>query len=339
MRHLVLILLLVGINAFAVEPMETSVDWRQLYYRTNRVRWFAKSIPDLRADAQRGHAVAKYVFAQKVYAEQNKSSFADAERFQKEAEDAGLPQSLIDHVNQLGKPENDAQVRMTQLELATRAADSGYPIGKVLLATILVSGRPIRPDPEQALALLRSAREAGEPTAVRTLGYLLAAGIGEPRNAGEKPSALFLEAASLGDEESLQIVAHRFRVGYAVPKNLLRAAKIAFSITVKERAFDVRNTLLPENDPDAPIFNRLLNLFEAGLRKGDAKALTTLAEMHERGENGEVNLGRAATLYEMAARAGDASARGKSLALKGKFSPADQALYDMDLRWMSEARR
>lgn len=315
----------------AAESMDTSLDWRQLYFPSNCVRWHEKPESELRALSQQGHVVAKFSLAEKLYRNKN---YIEAAKLKDEAAAAGLPQALAEKIVGIYAGENDTAPLLRQFDLAKRMAETGYPPGKLFLAMALLSGRPIKRDEEQALELVRSARDEAAPESARMLALLYAEGIGEPRHAGEKPMDLLRVAVKEGDREALGLLAHRYRIGYAVEKDLLRAAKIYFCLAANGPFTSSLDEIkLSPNDPDAPIYNRLVDLFVAGIRNGDPKALVTLAKMHTDGEYGPAYPPRAAALFVLA---GETAA---SNSLAEKFTADEKKIFPEEMKWMQELRR
>jgi TPR repeat protein len=132
-------------------------------------------------------------------------------------------------------------------------------------------------------------------------------------------------------------LARRYRIGYAVPKDFLRAAAIfvdAASNSFGE--FSDASFRLQATEPDADHFNHVVDLFVAALIRSDAKAFATLGEMHAEGDQGQTNLVRAAALFDLAAANGSKASAQKRDHLLSNFTPDQKAGFRDELKWMKD---
>lgn len=323
--------------AMAAEPLSTSTDWREWYYSTNRTRWNAKPISELRAGAKAGHAVAKYALAKRLFKE-GSEKYAEGDELIRQAAELGLAQAIYDQG--LERRRDRADDLRGQFELFEKAATSGYPRAQVAMAQIIESGNLMRPDHERALQLLRSAADAGDDAGHWLLGLMYSVGVGEPREGNDTAIYHIRCAAQAGNTTAMDELAKRYRQGYTVPKDLLRAAAIFVEAAshpfgeFTDAAFRLEAT-----EPDAEKFNAVVDLFVAALIRNDANAFPTLAEMHTQGDSGEINLPRAAALFDLASRNGNSAAAAKRDALLPKFTADEYKRFRGDVDWMTAVQK
>lgn len=156
-------------------------------------------------------------------------------------------------------------------------------------------------DREQALALMEQAAAEGHPRAMEALGTLCLQSA-PPRL--ECAADWFCQAADQG---------------------LARAALLA-------------GWLLSEEDSPVRDLSRAIALYEQAAATGDAAAQNNLAEIHERGWQGTVNLPRALELYEASSRQGLPQAQLNLARLLFKTSEPGSDRRREALRWLAEAR-
>lgn len=315
--------------------METSTDWRQLWERADKSRWETKSIAELREDAKRGHAVAMYVLAGHLGKLPTPEERKEAMQWRKASAAAGLAQAIEGEA--LGIYEMHGTPRFKRFKLLEKAAQAGLPSAQYLVALGLQGGSPIRPNPGRAVDLMRAAADAGCFEAVTELAKMYSAGIGEPRNEGEKPIALFLRQAERGDVSAMLEMLFRYRYGLGIPKDILAAG--AWQARAKRESpngFTIDTEAL--NKPLAPrdslLLNEFADLFEKGLSQRDGNALVKLAGLHLSGEHGKTNVVRAAALLNLAGQTGQSQAAAKSRGLQRTFDPAQQKAFRTELEWM-----
>jgi TPR repeat protein len=147
-----------------------------------------------------------------------------------------------------------------------------------------------------------------------------------------------LSRAAPRDYQAAEELAGRHRTGFATPKDLLKAVRTLYQAASRRVEFDLQQYRLSVNDPDATAFNELLDLFAKGVHESDRASIITLARMHAEGANGEVNLPRAAALYDRAAAVGDRAAAAMSGALQEKFDAQEKARYLSEKNWIEPRR-
>lgn len=156
-------------------------------------------------------------------------------------------------------------------------------------------------DRDRALSLMEEAAAKGHPRAMEALGTLCLQSA-PPRL--ECAARWFCEAADQG---------------------LTRAAVLA-------------GWLLSEEDSPVRDLSRAMALYEQAAASGDAAAQNNLAEIHERGWQGTVNLPRALELYEAASRQGLPQAQLNLARLLFKTSEPGSDRRREALRWLADAR-
>lgn len=156
-------------------------------------------------------------------------------------------------------------------------------------------------DREQALALMEQAAAEGHPRAMEALGTL----------------------CLQSDPPRLDCAADWFC--QAADQGLTRAALLA-------------GWLLSEEDSPIRDLSRAIALYEQAAASGDAAAQNNLAEIHERGWQGTVNLPRALALYEASSRQGLPQAQLNLARLLLKTSEPGSDRRREALRWLAEAR-
>jgi hypothetical protein len=276
--------------------------------------------------------VAKYALAKRIFHEGDRARYPEGGAMVAEAAQLGLPQAIYDHAMDIKRDHPDDL--QTIFETFEKAAATGYPPAQVAMAEIVEAGKLMRPDHERALRLMRTAADIGDSDAHFALGLMYSVGIGEPRNADDTAIYHIRCAAQAGNTSAMDELAKRYRVGYAVPKDLLRAAAIfvdAASNAFGE--FSDASFRLQASEPDADNFNRVVDLFVAGLIRNDTKAFATLGEMHEQAEQGQTNLVRAAALFELAAANGNKAFAQNRDRLLSNFSADQKADFRQELKW------
>lgn len=315
---------------FAAEPLETSTDWCQLEIQTNKARWHAKSLEELRSEAKRGHAVAMYVLADKLSDSRDRSKFAEAESLRSEAAKAGLPQAILGEA--FGIYEMTPAPRMKRHELFEKAAAGGYPMAQLCLAESLESGKPIRPDPDRTLKLMRSAADAGKLEAMTLLAMMYSAGVGDPRGPEDKPVALLTRAAELGHADALIDLAMRYRTGCGVQKDLLKSIALRARLSPLDmETLDSRDAGSNATDPEVGLYRQLQTLFEKAVREKDHASLAALAQMHLDAEHTAVNRPRAAALFKLAGEVAKANE------LQSKFDAEENKSFRSELSALSKS--
>jgi TPR repeat protein len=315
------------------EPSGASTDWREWYYPTNRVRWTAKTDPQLRAEAKSGNAVAMYALAKRIYGERDRDRYPEARSLMAEAAKAGLSQAIESTALDIrGDSPGDQRARF---ELFEKAAATGYPPALVWVAQILQAGKLFRPDPERSLQLMRAAADAGDTQGHFLLAMMYSTGVGEPRGPDDKPIYHIKSAANGGDGSAMNELARRYRLGYTVPKDFLRSVAIFVeSASQAYGEFSDAGFRLNATALDADEFNHVVDLFVAALIRSDGKALAALGEMHARGDHGQTNLVRAAALFELAAANGQKVSAQQRDRLWSNLTPDQKSAFRDEVKWM-----
>jgi TPR repeat protein len=339
----VLILIcLKGTIANCAELTAISSDWRQLWDRSLRAQWYSKPVADLRKQADAGQGVAMWILADRSSFETN---YVQAAEWRHKAAQAGLAQAVLNEV----RLESDLAAALQQLE---KIVASGYPEAKVALARALLSSAIDakqfynKPNPGRAVELLQEAVAEGSVGACIELATLYACGVGEPRNDGERPAALWEKAAEAGNGDAMKELARRYRLGFSVEKDLLLAGAWA------AREAHTKTSLIIESGPiesmewaglrargDDSAWRRISTLFDEALAKGSGAAFLELASLHAEGNYGKPNLPRATALYVLAERFGNSSAAAKRGELESKLDEQGRARLKADLTWMTPRAR
>lgn len=310
------------LTATAADPSWT--DWRQLWYPEQCKPWHAKSIPQLRAEAEAGNAVAMQYLFRRLYGKGNVNDTKEANQWVIKAAAAGLPQAILWVEIKNNSPEPAAvQHRLTILE---KTAATGYPEAEAGLAALLVHGSPLKPDLPRALALARSAHDKGSLSGSFELANLYSRGIGEPRNPEETPAKLLQKAASLGSKSAIEALAIRHHFGIGVEKDGLLEASYYARIKVHLASAYALDQLFKNSPPDQ---RALLELFTRALLHRSHDDFIKLAEMHEKGMHGKNNPIRAAALYTL----GGSTA--KADAIKQTLEPNQAQRIKDDIAWLS----
>jgi TPR repeat protein len=138
-----------------------------------------------------------------------------------------------------------------------KAADRGHEESNHQLAELYWEGELGRPDLAQTVQLLQRCVDLGCHRAEYQLALLYASGTGEPRHEGEKPTALLEKARAGGVPLAFLELAQRYRIGFGVPKNLVRAARYYVLITqfdnidwkLRSRVEEIFGLLTPDGKP------------------------------------------------------------------------------------------
>jgi TPR repeat protein len=216
-----------------------------------------------------------------------------------------------------------------------KAAATGYPEAQVAMAHMIEAGKLMRPDHERALQLMRAAAGADDSEGHFALGLMYSVGIGEPRNARDTAIYHIRCAAQAGETSAMNELASRYRTGYTVPKDFLRATVIFVDAASNTYgAFSDASFRLQATEPDADRFNHVVDLTVAALIRSDANAFATLGEMHAQGDYGQTNLVRAAALFDLAAANGNKASGSKRDQLISTFTPDQKSQFRDELKWM-----
>lgn len=328
--------------AQVVSRAAATPDWREMWTAESYARWRAVPTAELRKKAEAGDAVAMLYLSHRLRGE---NKHEEATEWRAKAAKAGMPQAITDEL--LGMQQNDLKTYVEQLE---KAAATGYPMAKVYLARVLVAGDVdkkvfmVKANPGRAVQLLQEAADENAIEAWADLAALYAAGTGEPRNDGERPLMLWAKAANSNHSDAMFEMARRRRVGLGVEKDLISSAGWAMRGFMAEMRRSVGgDPRRPEswlrflNGEDVEILRKLARLYEQALLRGSRAALIELAELNVKSEWGKPNLPRAAALYRLAAKAGEASATAKAVAIESKLGKEELATMQRDLAWMSIA--
>jgi len=179
-----------------------------------------------------------------------------------------------------------------------RSADHGYEPAVHRLANLLLAGKDIPPDPVKGIDYLRAAADADCPTAEFELARRYASGEGEPRHDGETPVALLQKALRHSHTPSLAALADRYRIGFGVKRDLIRAIRLyeAAEKAQKQASLHqdignpyeppgVLNLVGPDLEPVANIFPEymkfaeVLSAYRKATLRSDAAAMTKLGEL------------------------------------------------------------
>lgn len=337
MMRLLLILVFV---AQVVSRAAAAPDWREMWTAESYARWRAVPTAELRKKADAGDAVAMLYLSHRLRGE---NKHEEATEWRAKAAKAGMPQAITDEL--WGMQQNDLKTYVEQLE---KAAATGYPMAKVYLARVLVAGAVdkkvfiVKADPGRAVQLLQEAADQNAIEAWATLASLYASGTGEPRNDGERPLMLWAKAANNNDSDAMFEMARRRRVGLGVEKDLISSAGWAMrGYMIGMRRFAGGQAPQPQDwlrflhGEDVEILRKLTRLYEQGLLQGSRAALIELAELNVKSDWGKPNLPRAAALYRLAAKVGDASGTAKAAGIESKLDKEELATMQRDLAWMS----
>lgn len=162
-----------------------------------------------------------------------------------------------------------------------RAARRGQPIGEFNLATMLMSGQGVAPNPKRALELLHAAAQGGLAQAQLVEGQLYDNGdAGVPRSPREAVHWYELSAAQ-GNVDAERLLATAYFVGRGVAQDYVEAAK----------------------------------WYEAAAEGGDEGSQYIIASCYEHGDGVAADRERAIYWYQQAALQGDAAASEKARVL------------------------
>src|SRR5438067_5368645 len=155
-RALMLIVLSATIGA--AEVSQDMPEWRQLWDRAGNIAWFAKPEADLRKQANGGNAVAMWVLGWILHDEKQ---YDESRRWREKAADAGLPQAMTEKAEG-GMLHDDLR---GALEILEKAAATGYPQAKCVLAGTLLGGAIdknqfyVKANPARAVELYQQAAD------------------------------------------------------------------------------------------------------------------------------------------------------------------------------------
>jgi TPR repeat protein len=338
------ILLIVALTFLASRAYAATADWRELWDSQKWRAWQAKPESVLRAEAAQGGANAMWMLAVKLY---NEHGGKEAQEWRDKAAKAGSVQAITE----IAVQSLHTDIRQSVKTLEQMAA-TGYPPAKFDLADTLIGGgidqkfQYVEADIARAVELLQQAADERSVDAWLRLAQLYACGVGEPRNDGERPAALWLKCANAGRTEAMLEMAQRYRFGFGVDKDFLAATGWG----ARENFQTVRQILGghfpepadwvgPRRGPDEETLQKITMLFANGLLRNSRASLETLAQMHIAGENGKPNLPRAVALLTFAERAGSPSAAATRAEIERKLDDNGKEAVKRDLAWMTEASR
>ena len=100
-----------------------------------------------------------------------------------------------------------------------RSAEQGWAGGQYHLGLMYLDGKIVEMDEARGLELIRAAADQNQEAALRELANLYAQGVGEPRNASERPVALLERVGAWKDLQP------RYEYGLGTERDLIMAAR------------------------------------------------------------------------------------------------------------------
>jgi TPR repeat protein len=255
---------------------------------------------ELRAMAEEGDIIANYYLYLRLRdLEAGSEEAAAALQF---AVDAAFPQAQL----AFAKNQSDAEARFSWTE---RASASGYPLARLALGELFVSGHGVQPDSERGLSLVRSAYDHNVPHAEVTLAELYASGIGEPRSEKEAPRKLFLSAARANQAGGMLELHRRYFYGYTVPKDHLEASRWLVNASLHDKQYldqylDASGKPLPILFGEPAHFAKTFAVYAQALIQKQPVAMKKVAEWYEHGLFGKKSSVRAYALLSLAKSSG-----------------------------------
>lgn len=321
-------------------------EWRQTWERKSWEVWRAKPEAEVRKLAEAGDRVAIWVLWSRLY---DGRTAAEAQPWLKKAIELELPQAIAWEAGIW--QQDDLEMCLRKLE---KAAATGYPLAMLELGRILLGpkidekGFLSRPDPGRAVELLQKAADEHSTDAMAELAVLYACGVGEPRHAEERPMALWLKIANHGNREAMREVAQRLRAGYGIEKDLQVAAAWAARgrfdwIAVVEsgrgggRIPGATEWISEGGQGDEEVLKEISNLFEKAVAERSGAAALELARMFEKGTHGKAIPARAAAMYALAEKFGQAGAGAKRAALEATLDETGRQVFQREVEWMTRA--
>jgi len=239
-----------------------------------------------------------------------------------------------------------------------RAADQHWPDAQYRLASCYLEGEGVELDEERGLELMRAAADQGHAKALTELTELYARGIGEPRNAEDKPLRLLERAlqilqegrsgASSGPYDQLIF---RFQHGIGTARDLLTAAEWygravvdgAYNHSLEDQlnyspakrlpnysasslpGHSLVQVMTPGGESPIGPFGEVLALYLNAARPNGGTNAWRIAERIVAGREVPANPARAWAWFQIAVRHGADAAAAPAKALEAKFTPADLA--------------
>jgi TPR repeat protein len=231
-----------------------------------------------------------------------------------------------------------------------KEAAEGNPQAQLWLSTFYLDNSELEVDESKALELVRKAADGGYVPAKTELAEMYASGLGEPRNPGESPVALCLEAAKMGDGDAMLNLTERYIVGYGVERDYLEGARwIGRALGRNGNA--VRQFLDPSGAPifylqaEQKSFAEFLALYIKARQGEDAEAMLKVGKAFLRGENGKPNPLTAFFWLTFSERLGNEQAAELAKEAKGKLAaeqaasvPREVAAYQQQIRLQKELK-
>lgn len=202
-------------------------------------------------------------------------------------------------------------------------------------------GTPAGDDPRAAYQAWRQSARLGNTEAMFRLARLIAAGETDPESDMESPTRLLQAAAEGGHVEAALALGDRYRRGYAVPRDLVAAARWFWFAHLKADGFPYTSTT--SQDPAAPAglrnwfddagrikFRRApedmalaeaLRLYLRAAQQRDPEAMREIAHWYQQGRFVPVILIEARAWLQLAVQSGASAAKTELKAIETQLSP------------------
>jgi len=242
-----------------------------------------------------------------------------------------------------------------------RSAEQNFANGLHHLGLCYLEGEVVERDEARALELIRSAADTGVTEAMKDLAGVYARGIGEPRDAQDRPMALLRRA---GAWEDMQM---RYQYGLGTAPDLIAAArcytKLLFTgssyyyssadllnyieFKPRPRSLGTRLLLSPDDyvhvtGPSEGINHipqdnvlRALSLYLKSVQ-GDAVSAERIGELYQAGNGADQSLSKAWAWFSVAGETGSSTGREKAAKLAAQISESDMASARDYLRELRE---
>lgn len=220
------------------------------------------------------------------------------------------------------------------------AAEHNVPEAQYHLGMLYLRGKGVEVDEARGLELVRAAADQGVTEAIHDLAQCYAFGIGEPRNAADRPIEL------LRRSKSWEELIRRYEAGWGTDRDLIAAAECycegaveSWSLTLVDKtdfhpgtsthtmtgiqSFDDRQIQIqiPYVDGSDDL-RRALSLYLKSA-KGDGAAALQIGNRYRKGQDAPQSNARAWAWFTIAAQHGSAEARANLKELESRMTPEE----------------
>jgi TPR repeat protein len=225
------------------------------------------------------------------------------------------------------------------------AAGQGNAWGQFYLGRCYLESRGVEWSEEKALELMRQAADQDNAQALFKLAELYARGIGEPRDASDRPMRLLQRAARAGCERAYEVIVLRYQCGVGCERDLVAAAEWycraalvgvgRFSLEDNRKPTGYAESFqpLPERSrilirqpyidaTDSLALLEALSLYKAASRD-ESRSMLQLGQKYVAGSDVPKNPARAWLWFTLAARNGASEARARLSGVEAEMTASE----------------